>query len=99
MLSATDKVLIDGSPHLVPLLVGQVEHSARVLLPPVLKPMHLNLSVVLVPKHILVLPGVVPNPVLIQAVVFSDTVVKVERKNDLVQPFNLVELVPPVVGW
>ena len=61
MLGATDKVLVDGSPHLVPLLISQVEHSAGVLLPPMLKPVLLNLSVVLVPKHILVLPGVVPD--------------------------------------
>ena len=78
MLGATDKVLVDGSPHLIPLLICQVEHSAGVLLPPVLKPVHLNFSVKHVTKPVLLFPGVASDTVLVKAVVFGDTIVKVE---------------------
>ena len=45
MLSATNKVVVDCSAHLVALLVGQVKHSSWILLAPMLKPVHLDLLV------------------------------------------------------
>ena len=98
VLGSTDKVFVDGCTHPASLLIGQVEHHGGVLLSPVLKPVHLDLSVVLIPKLVLVFPGVVPDTILIQTVVFCDTIVKIEGKNGLVQPLNIIELVTTVVG-
>ena len=64
-----------------------------------LKPMHLDFSMMHIAKHILMLPGIAPDAVLVETVVFGDTVVQVKREDGLVQPFQLVNPVARMVGW
>ena len=85
MLRAANKIAIDGCPHLVSLLICEVQHPRRVLLAPMLKPVTLDFTVMLLTICVDILLGVVPNAIFVKPMVFGYTVVEVQGEDGLVQ--------------
>ena len=77
-LSATNKIVVDCSAHLVVLLVSQVKHSGWILFAPVFEPVHLDPLVLHGPIEVNMLPGVVPDTVFIEPMILCDAVVEVQ---------------------